>query len=375
MKLNKFLIGTASLIAFSGILTACSDDDDPKWNDDGTKVELPARRVYLLNEGTQNMNNANLALFDPAKNTLTKDIFYTQNGMMLGEIGQDMIEYNDYIYVSVYGSNYIAKLNAAAVEVGRVSFASDPDLQGKVRYLAAEDGYIYASFYGGIVAKINANTLKVESKLSGLGTNLEGVAIEDDCLYVANSYTKTDAGYDYHEELAVVDLRTFTKKGTVTVSANPNQLAEEDDKIFLISWGNYRDKSYEFQMIDPRQNNKVQTIATATMMGVGDDMVYLVNSETDYSNWPETVTNNTFFSYNIKTGQLNNSSFVKDPEGRLDHISIYMISVDDETGDIYVGSTNYSTSNGKLFRISRDGTIVAEVDCGGQNPRRAVFFD
>ena len=37
-------------------------------------------------------------------------------------------------------------------------------------------GYIYASFYGGAVAKINAKTLEVVDKLTGLGDNLEGVA-------------------------------------------------------------------------------------------------------------------------------------------------------------------------------------------------------
>lgn len=46
-------------------------------------------------------------------------------------------------------------------------------------------------------------------------------------------------------------------------------------------------------------------------MAVGDDMVYFVNSETDYSNWPETSTTNTFFSYNIKTATVNSSSFLK----------------------------------------------------------------
>lgn len=54
------------------------------------------------------------------------------------------------------------------------------DLAAGIRAIAAEDGYIYASFYGGVVAKINANTLKVEKKLViENGYNLEGVAISN----------------------------------------------------------------------------------------------------------------------------------------------------------------------------------------------------
>lgn len=32
--------------------TSCSDDDDDSKNDEGSKVELPENRVYILNEGS-----------------------------------------------------------------------------------------------------------------------------------------------------------------------------------------------------------------------------------------------------------------------------------------------------------------------------------
>ena len=115
------------------------------------------------------------------------DIFFLQNAAQLGETGQDMIEYEDQIFVSVYGSNYLVKLNAAGVEQGRVSFVNDPDLAGRIRYMDAEDGYIYASFWGGAVAKINASTMAVEAKLTGLGDNMEGIAACEGKLYVAKN--------------------------------------------------------------------------------------------------------------------------------------------------------------------------------------------
>lgn len=375
MKTKSFIYCAASALILAGGLGACSDNDDPEWDDNGSKVELPADRVYILNQGTEGLNNANIALYDPKANKLTSDIFYEQNGLNLGDTGQDILEHDGHIYVSVFGSNYLAKLNAAAVEEGRVSFSDDPDLQGKIRYIAAEDTCIYASFHGGVVAKINARTMQVQQKLTGLGNNLEGVAIEDDVLYVANSYSQSGTDFIYHETVYLIDLKTFTKKGEISVAPNPNQLVEEDDKLFLISWGNNADKGYEFQMIDPKQNNKVTTLATATNMAAGDGRVYLVNSATDYSNWPETVTENTFFYYDIKSGKVVEKSFIDDPDNRLKNVSISMMAVDDESGDIYIGATNYSTSNGKIFRISRSGEIISEFDCGGQNPWGAVFFD
>lgn len=369
----KNLFSWLFVLAIGFAAVSCSDDDDPKWNDEGSKVVLPEYRMYILNEGSIDKNNAGIEFFAPKGDAATiDDIFFKQNNARLGDTGQDMIEYRDNIYVSVYKSNYLAKLNAACVEEARVSFVGDPDLTGGIRYLAAEGGYIYASFHGGVVAKINAKTLAVEAKLKTSGINLEGVAIEDNNLYVANSYASTSEGYKYFTDVFVIDLRGFTLKETLTVSANPNAMVEEDDKVFVISWGNYDDKGYSFQMIDPAKNNAVTELAVATNMGVGNDKVYLVNSET---NWATMVTTNTFFSYDIKAGRVINESFLKNAPAELNGKSIYMITVDDNSGEIYIGTSTYDGSNGDMYRFKKDGTFVEKFDCGGQNPRAAVFFD
>ncbi len=380
--MKKLYFAIAAVVAFGGFFTSCSDDnDEPKWNDDDSKVELPESRMYILNEGTMSANNSSISLYNPGEGEpkFVADIFFDQNGSRLGDTGQCMIKYGKNIYVSVYGSNYIVKLNTACVQEARTLFSEDPELQGGVRYLAAEDGYVYASFYGGIVAKIDANTLKVVAKLKTPGANLEGVAIENDCLYVANSYEiskNPETGqndYIYKKDLFVVDLHTFTLKETIVVEQNPNKLLEEDDKLFLISW-NYGRESYVLQMIDPDNNNAVTEIGYATNMAAGDDMLYIVDSRTDYSNWSAVTTNNTFSSYDIKSGRLNTASFLKNAPVELATSSISMMTVSDSTGDIYIGVTNYSDSNGVMYRFKNDGSYVGKFDCGGQNPRDAVFF-
>lgn len=380
--MKKLYFAIAAVVAFGGFFTSCSDDnDEPKWNDDDSKVELPESRMYILNEGTMSANNSSISLYNPGEGEpkFVADIFFDQNGSRLGDTGQCMIKYGKNIYVSVHGSNYIVKLNTACVQEARTLFSEDPELQGGVRYLAAEDGYVYASFYGGIVAKIDANTLKVVAKLKTPGANLEGVAIENDCLYVANSYEiskNPETGqndYIYKKDLFVVDLHTFTLKETIVVEQNPNKLLEEDDKLFLISW-NYGRESYVLQMIDPDNNNAVTEIGYATNMAAGDDMLYIVDSRTDYSNLPAVTTNNTFSSYDIKSGRLNTASFLKNAPVELATSSISMMTVSDSTGDIYIGVTNYSDSNGVMYRFKNDGSYVGKFDCGGQNPRDAVFF-
>lgn len=369
----KNLFSWLFVLAIGFAAVSCSDDDEPKWNDDGSKVVLPDHRMFILNEGSFNQNNAGIEFYAPMGDaSVIDDIFYRQNNARLGDTAQDMIEYRNYIYVSVYGSNYLAKLNTACVEVARVSFANNSDLNAGIRYLAADGGYIYASFHGGSVAKINASTLAVEATFKTPGANLEGIAVENGKLYVANSYGQGTGGYTYYTDVFVIDTKTFTLVKTLEVALNPNAMTEEDDKIFLISTGNYGDKGYSFQMIDPSRNDAVTDLAVATCMGAGNDKVYLVNSVTD---WTTYQTTNTFFSYDIKSGRVINESFMKNAPAELSSVSIYMISVDDETGDIYVGVTYYSAGNGDIYRFKKDGTFVEKFDCGGQNPRAAVFFD
>lgn len=375
MKVRSLLFGMLSMLLLSGALTSCSDDDD-SWNDEGSSVVLPQSRAYFLNEGTMGYNNAGIAFFAPYGDaSFIGDIFKKQNGSSLGDTGQDMIRYNDKIFVSVYGSNYIARLNAAGVEEARLSLAdaADSDLTGGVRYLAAEDGYLYASIYGGWVIKVDAKTLQVVAKLQlAQGINLEEVETEDGNLYVASSYKKVDGKYVYLTEVYVIDLKSFTLKQTLTVTTNPQYLCETGDKLFLIST-DYSRESYVLQQIDPANNHTVKEIGYATHMAGEDGVLYLADSRADYSNWPEVTANNTFSTYNVKSGTMATLN-LKGAPAEIKTAVIYMMAVDDERHELYIGATGHSNENGTIYRFKLDGTFVDSFDCGGQNPRKAIFY-
>lgn len=363
----------ASVALLATGLFSCSKDEPA---DDGSTVELPNQRVYILNEGNWNMNNAGISLFDPTAGTLLyDDLFKTQNGLMLGDNAQDLVEYDNSVYVAVGGSNYLARLNKALVEQARVSFAADPELQGSVRKLAFHKGFVYASFWGGVVAKIDASSLEVVAKLH-IGHNLEGLAVCNGKLYVADSYdivadpTTGYNNYIYQNMLYVVDIDKFQAEGAVTVASNPNLVMEHEGKVFVISWGNYFDQGYMCQMVDPSANNNVTIIGAATHMTGGKGKVYLVDSETDWSTY--TVTNK-WFAFDIKSKTVSEEPFLQNIPQGLAKESVYVFETDPENGDFYIGVTHYSAANGDMFRFSKDGTLIGSFDTGGQNPRRVVF--
>lgn len=276
-----------------------------------------------------------------------------------------MIEHNDYIYVALSGSNCLVKLNEACVEQEAAYFASDEELSAGIRYLAAKGGYIYASFYGGVVAKINANTLKVEKKLKiKNGYNLEGIAVCGDNLYVANSYKiDVEGNFIYLEDVFVVELSSFEQKETLKVASNPNLMLEEEGKIFLISRGNYSDVLEQLQMIEPGNGNKITNLgAVASYMTAEDGVLYLAKSVADWSGYPNVAYVNTYSTYDVRTGKLEALPLVESAD-EVGKCSLGMIAVED--GDIYIGSPEDYRNNGTVYRIKKNGGLVEKFDCGG----------
>lgn len=368
----------ALMAALTVCAAGCSDDKDD--NNGGGSTITGGERMYILNQGSMDANNANISLYFPSTGDFTANYFTEQNGRMLGDTAQEMIQYNGYIYVALFGSNYLYKLDKDLKIVAQLALSNYEELQGGVRSIAAEDGFIYASFYGGVIAKINAGDLSISGNdgiLKGVGSNLEELVIEDDKLYVADSYSITTdpstgaINYNYLKEIKVVDLNTFSLAGSIEVVENPNDLLEEEGKIFLISC-DYSDISYPVQMIDPKTET-VTKIGYATCFASNDGIVYMVDSRTDYSTNPYTTTNS-FWSYDVKNGTVNNNSFLKNAPEDFASANIYMIEIDDETGDIYISSTFYTAYNGNIYHFKADGTYVGKFDCGGQNPIGALFI-
>lgn len=273
-----------------------------------------------------------------------------------------MIEEDDFIYVTLSSSASIVKLNEACVEVGRCNFEKGND----PRYMVAEGGFLYVTHYGGKVSKIDPRTMTVVKTFTG-GQQLEGITECNGKLYVANGYTPD---YKYLKEVFVINPQTMQLESPIIVADNPKTLIEEEDNVYVLSLGNYNEVESQFQVIDPR-TKKATSIAPASFMAEGNnDLIYLVKVEYD-QNWNPV---NKLFSYNTKSHQLNQQSFLNNAPEELLKGNIYMISVDDDTDEIYVGVTDYKTA-GTIYRFDRNGNLKDTFSAGGVNPNTMVFVD
>ena len=365
MKVRSLLFSTLCMLAISVTFTSCSDDDDAPWNDEGTKVELPQRRMFILNEGKADNNNAGIAFYAPnrdandSNNNFIANIYFKQNEKQLGDTGQDILEYEDNIYVIVSGSSLLLKLNAAAVEEARLSFSSS---DGQPRYMAAKDGKIYVTLWSGKVARIDSRTMKIEAYVD-VNANPEQIVENEGKLYVANS------GYGEGTDVSVIDLNTFKKEKDIPVVKNPNRILESNDEVYLLSWGiwtNVLGEGYTFQRI--KSDDTVESIAVASAFAEHDDTIFLI-----YSDWKSDGYEHIFSTYNTKTHKLTEGNFLKNAPQELLLSSIYGFNIDPETGEFYISTSDY-VSNGDIYRFKKDGTFAEKFDCGGINPSKMIFL-
>ena len=362
MKIKNLLFSLLCVLAISQSFISCSDNDDDLI-DDGSTINLPRARVYILNEGSSN-NDAGITFYAPNKDYETvKDIYKTQNKRGLGDTGQDMIEHDNNIYTILSGSSLLVKLNSACVEQGTALSFSAAD--GQPRSVVEQGGKLYVTLYSGKVAKINPKDMTIEGYVN-VGKNPEGIAENDGFLYVVNS------GWGDDSTMTVINTADFSVTKTIEVAKNPFMVLESDGEVFVIAYG----EGYStpiLQKVDVEKET-VTTITNASKMCEYNDIVYCVFTETDYVNLPSPwIKENKFFSYNTKTGTLKEENFLIDMPSELSKAVIYMLVVNPETGDFYVGTTDYET-NGDVYRFDRTGKFVEKFESGGISPSKAVFF-
>ena len=319
--------------------------------------------VFVLCEGLYGANNADISAYRSDSMRCAGEYYLKQNGQYLGDTGQDVLYHEGYLYVSVYGSSYLAKLGLDGKELARYSFSAD---EGQPRYLAAQGDYIYVTLYSGKVAKMKGSDLSVVA-YAPVGKNPEGIVVYNDQLLVANS------GWGYDNTVSVIDLATFQPMKTITVEWNPQQFVVSGDSVYLLANGQYDEYwncDYPVQHVDVG-SGEVRTIGHAARAVAYDGVLYLCHSTTD---WATYETTNAFFTYDVAAATINRESFLQGDSRELTSNSVYMMEVNPTNGELYIGlAGNKFVSSGMIHRVGRDGHLVHRFDVQGANPNQAAF--
>ena len=364
MKTRSILMTTLCSLMLGMSFTSCSDDDEPEY------IVCPEQphSAYILNEGLWGANNACISTFYHIKNVgvVEEDTYLTRNDKKMGDLANAIMEEDYEIYVVLNGSRYVARLNLDIWESARYTF---PENEGGPRCIDVEDDYAYVTQHGGQVSKLNIKDMSLVATFQG-GDNLEGIVEENGKLYVANAWKIDGSGnYQYNNELLVIDAENMKQTGVITVVDNPVKVQKIDDKIYVISQGNYADIPGALQVIDTQTGTSKTILNDVTKISKGQNgIIYGVRSTYD-AEWNSV---NSFFTYNPKDGKVNESSFLQDAPKALNSTAIYLLEFYENEGYIYLGTSDY-VNNGTIYQFDANGKFIQSFDSGGINPSAMIF--
>lgn len=360
MKVKNFILKAMLFASVAAIGFSCSDDND---NYDYYGDVSNTNGAYILNEGGMGHNNATLSYYNIDSATVSNNVFQAQNnGLNLGDTGNDMLIYGSKMYIVMTGSKCIYVTDRNAKRESTIISTKNSATQ-QPRYLTASGKYVYVTYSDGYVARIDTtNTSEIKDEVQ-VGSYPEELTVSNGKIYVANS------GYGSGSTVSVIDIPSFTVTKTINVVLNPTKVtADGNGNVFLISMGDYGTTiSNTLQRIN--SDYSVDSLANATYMSLSKDSksLYCI-----YAQWG--VTNITYKTYNISAKEFEASPFVSSTVAAGFSADPYSINVNPKNGYVYIGVSDY-ISEGKMYIINPStGSLVSSFFTGGISPHGAYFL-
>jgi DNA-binding beta-propeller fold protein YncE len=346
MKKNFFRLILLAVVTV--VCVSCEDDDNIPSPD----VEVKSVGAYFVNNGGWNDNNGSIQYYDYETGLVSGDLYKQANGKSIGD-AQDLCIYGSKLYVTCSSSSKLEVLDLKGKIIKTIPLQNATNQPIQPRQLTAADGKVYFTAYDGTVSKLDTLSLNVEGSVY-VGPYPEALTVADKKLYVNIS------NYTQGNQIAVVDLVSFTKTTDVEVLLNPyNQSLTAEGKVYFVSCGTYNNPSIPaeqrvlqtLQCLDPK-TNKVTTLCQASAIAYYEGKMYCIYA--DYYTPKDT----SIFSYDLATGK---SQSLIDPSTIANPTAI---NVDPVNGNIYIASPGSSGAPSSIYVFENDGKAIKVLEAG-----------
>lgn len=342
---SRFLI---IAILFTIVFTSCKKETDEP---DPVIDSKYSSGVFIINEGNFGHGNGSISYLETYTNTISHNIFETENDRNLGDVVQSMTMINEKAFICVNNSNKIEVVYSSTFK--ELGVINDVPLVRNI--IKGNNGMAYASSWGndGQVFVINPETLKVVATIP-VGLGPEGMLIKDNLLYVANS-----GGLTVDETISVINTNTNELIETINLgSYSPrNFVIDHENNIWVIcsgtgswstvgqtaSWLHKIDEdnltsSLSIKLFDEIQPTHLEIDPTGTVLvfggGFGTSGLYKINL--------------------FETHPVNIEQFI---DG-----TFYGFSIDPETSTIYTANAGDYSNNGIINLYNFMGDSLGEYE-------------
>lgn len=359
----KKLLSFAILAMCMFSLSSCDDDDDNPYVPQPVNVSTGA---FIVNSGNSSSQiGGSLTYIDYATMSATQGVFRSANIRELGKTANDAVVYGSKMYIVVTGENTVEVVDKNTMVSLKQIKTTDANVLGstngeKPRHIIAGNKKVYVSTFAGYVAEIDTTSLEMTNSYVA-GSYPEGMALDGDKLYVANS----DYSEGVNPSISCIDLTD----GTTTdfrdsEIKNPVGCYVINGGLYVLDSGSYLSVAPYTQIgagLKRISNGTVTNVVDATSVAVYGSKIYVINN-------PYGATAITYSIYDLTNGQL--STFpIADGDKPF---SPNAIGVDPVTGNVFIASysQNHDTGfagyslPGYVNIYKQDGSFIKQLATG-----------
>ena len=266
------------------ILAGLSSCNNPTSSDnDG----IHGNALFVLEASAQTVSRINL-------DSATVLLSFATTGDVPGDIAMD----GERLYILNSTPASLSVIDAAdGTEITTVNL---PAGSNPYQIAVAEDALYITGWISGQLYKVNPDDFTITDSVEA-GTNPQGIALNDEYIFVANS-----GGYpDYTaSSVSVIDRAGFSVATTITTSLNPQNFAwAPDGTLHLICTGNYVDVGGRVNVIDPNS----LTVTDSVLVGGAPGYIAITDAGAGYLSDFGAAPNGNLYKYDSAIGSLERS--------------------------------------------------------------------
>jgi YVTN family beta-propeller protein len=340
MKTSTFWLFFLSGISL--LFSACQDDMPPP------PVTSDARALLVVNQGNFSQGNGSIDLYYTDSLKGVRNAYALKNGEALGGIIESVSIEDTTLLIITNVADQVLLASARSLEKEWV--LQDPARLKAPRYAAIGQNRIFVSSWGAFEADwslknsaivvLNRATGQIETSIP-VPAGPEGVLLDGNRLWVANSYTDT---------LTIINASTLEIERKIKTSARPSKVARANNGQIWVLAGS---QLFAYNPGTFALAHEYTLPGSATKWQLSGNNLYFLTQE--YSaDWSSTY--NTLYSLAIGGGHASPVMIREQDNART-------FWVDPQDGDIYLGIAA-GAEPGTLLRLTASGTELDREPAG-----------
>lgn len=324
-----------------------------KWDyGEEEQITLPAAGLFIVNEGNFQYGNATLSFYDPTAEKIENELFFRSNRMKLGDVAQSMTIYGNRGWIAVNNSHVIFAIDLTTCrETGRIENLTSPRF---IHFVSDRKAYV-SQLWDNRIYIFDPQTYTLTGAIEIPDMTASSGSTEQ--MVQLGNYVYCNC-WSYQDRIIRIDTRTDAVDADLRVGLQPNSLVlDANGKLWTITDGGYEGsptgtetpalyridaESFTIeQRLDFRPGDTPRALRLSgdgeTLFWINDDVWSMPVSSTSLPSVPLIPSRATIY---------------------------YGLTIDPDTGEIYLADAIDYQQPGLIYRYSPSGKLITRFYAG-----------